>query len=377
MLSIVALGEVRNGFKRLPSLAFFSQVRQSRKYSSALISPLNIAFFGSDDFSSKSLEYVINLKKTHPQLISNIDVITRSAKRIGRGRKIFRDVPIAETAETYGLNIIRADNTEEINNLVKNSYNIAIAVSYGQLIPAGFLQSLKFGGLNVHPSLLPSYSGAAPLHRVLLNNECFTGVTIQGLHPTKFDRGRILKQSKEIPIQSDETLENLRDKLAVIGAEYLVQVCVEGNFRDPEFQLKKRYPFSKALKISTSTKQIKWEFFSNTKVERWNRALGPVFTFKEYKINKKDPVDLRVILDGAKPYLEGAVSNKNLSIGEYALDDQSNQLVIQTKEGKVSVDRLKTETFPYENAVEWMKKNQKRGSVCNSFVIKSPLRAKL
>ena len=110
---------------------------------------------------------------------------------------------------------MRADTSQEITQLSEQYlFNLVIAVSYGRLIPSTFIQHCKYGGLNVHPSLLPKYSGSSPLQYALLNDDKFTGCTVQTLHPTKFDHGDIIIQSSEIPILDDDNSVSLFKNLA-------------------------------------------------------------------------------------------------------------------------------------------------------------------
>jgi methionyl-tRNA formyltransferase len=80
------------------------------------------------------------------------------------------------------------------------------------------IEQFKFGGLNIHPSLLPKYRGAAPIHHVLLNGEKETGVSIIELDTKKMDHGNILDQVV-VPISEKIRFLELHDKLAIIGAE--------------------------------------------------------------------------------------------------------------------------------------------------------------
>jgi methionyl-tRNA formyltransferase len=80
-------------------------------------------------------------------------------------------------------------------------------------VPPRILQKLKYGGLNVHPSLLPDLRGAAPIEHAILSGRNYTGVSVQTLHPLHFDHGVVLAQTPApgIPIGPDTTAAALEE----------------------------------------------------------------------------------------------------------------------------------------------------------------------
>lgn len=114
--------------------------------------------------------------------------------------------------------------------------NLIITVSFGLLVPARILSSATYGGLNLHPSLLPDLRGPAPLHHALLRRRSHTGVSLQTMHPTKFDHGVVLMQSEEPGVEIDsqrETVGSLLERLGEEGARMLVRGIEEGVFVEP------------------------------------------------------------------------------------------------------------------------------------------------
>lgn len=71
-------------------------------------------------------------------------------------------------------------------------------VSFGYFIPPHIISLFKHGAVNVHPSLLPKYRGAAPIQHAILYGDQETGITIQELDDREFDAGRILAQTKVV-----------------------------------------------------------------------------------------------------------------------------------------------------------------------------------
>lgn len=184
-----------------------------------------VAFFGSDLFSLASFRSLLNLKHAHPHLIDDISLVTRKLKASGRGMKNIVVPPIAEHAQNNNIAWLQVDSAQDFEQLDREKYNLAVAVSYGNLIPASFLQSLRFGGLNVHPSLLPRYRGASPLQYAIMNRDAFTGVSVQTLHPTKFDHGEVLWRSQPYSLEHKRvTLPELSHDLSLLGAQGLCEV---------------------------------------------------------------------------------------------------------------------------------------------------------
>ncbi|KAH3901702.1 uncharacterized protein SCODWIG_00395 [Saccharomycodes ludwigii] len=168
---------------------------------------MKILFFGSDLFSIKSLIPLYNnLQKNG--MISHIQVITPPPKRTGRNLLKLKQTILDKSMPLLFQNLPPPIYSLEELSINKDSdssmFDMCIAVSYGKLIPAELINKLKYS-INVHPSLLPQYRGSSPLQYTLLNNDIYTGCSIQTLHPSKFDHGRIIVQT--LPLKVDEILQ--------------------------------------------------------------------------------------------------------------------------------------------------------------------------
>ena len=95
-----------------------------------------------------------------------------------------------------------------------------VTCAYGQIIPKVLLDLPKYGCINVHASLLPKYRGGAPLHRVVINGESKTGVTIMHMDEG-MDTGDIIS-TREIIIENSDTVGTVHDKLSILGKELLI-----------------------------------------------------------------------------------------------------------------------------------------------------------
>jgi len=102
---------------------------------------------------------------------------------------------------------------------------LMVVVAYGLLLPAWTLQSLPWGCLNIHGSLLPRWRGAAPIQRAIEAGDAQTGVCIMQMEED-LDTGAVLLR-EALPIAPDDTSATLHDKLAALGARLVVQTLAE------------------------------------------------------------------------------------------------------------------------------------------------------
>ncbi len=157
-------------------------------------------------------------------------VVTKPDQLLGR-KQVLTPTPVANWArENKYLLLTPASNPEKpwlyddpdtfSKMLWENKPELLITVDYTQKIPMNLVKQIKYGGLNIHPSLLPSYRGPAPVPWVILNGEKETGVSIVTLSQ-EFDAGQIVAQEKE-PVLPTDTTDILLTRLFQKGAELLV-----------------------------------------------------------------------------------------------------------------------------------------------------------
>ncbi len=140
------------------------------------------------------------------------------------GRKLRQVLsPVAVTANTLGLSLSHDNGGDESNYLLTQIENaeVVLVCDYGILLPRSLLAAARHT-LNVHPSLLPRWRGAAPIERALLAGDSKTGVTIMQLN-AHLDGGEILAQ-QEIPIANGCCGGELTTQLAEAGAQLLLKV---------------------------------------------------------------------------------------------------------------------------------------------------------
>ncbi|ETS74625.1 hypothetical protein PFICI_13109 [Pestalotiopsis fici W106-1] len=209
---------------------------QSHQSTQKRSEPLRILFCGSDEFSSANLRALHEEQLRNPGLIESIDVVVRPGKRVGRGNKKIQHPPIRDVATELKLTIHERDTFTGWT--MPTNINLIIAVSFGLFVPARLLRAARYGGLNVHPSLLPEFRGAAPLHHALLAGRAATGVTLQTLDDRTFDAGVVLAQTplsdgSLFAIPPGCTVPELQAGLTPLATEMLVSSLREGRHVPP------------------------------------------------------------------------------------------------------------------------------------------------
>ena len=151
-------------------------------------------------------------------------VITRPDRPAGRGKKP-SPPPARIRAEELGLKVFQPAGLggSGIRDAVREiGPDLFVVSAYGKFIPAGFLRLAGRGGINLHPSLLPRYRGAAPIQWALINGEKETGVSVISV-AEKMDAGEIWDQRK-VAIRPEDNAETLARKLAREGGVLLAEV---------------------------------------------------------------------------------------------------------------------------------------------------------
>jgi methionyl-tRNA formyltransferase len=151
-----------------------------------------------------------------------VGVLTQPDRPRGRGRQITAS-PVKEAAVAHGLAISQPASLKgESDRLELLSWQpeVLVVVAYGLLVPAAVLAMPRLGCVNIHPSLLPRWRGAAPIQRAVLAGDPETGVCIMQMD-AGLDTGPVLLE-RRTPIGVSETAGALHDRLAGLGAELLL-----------------------------------------------------------------------------------------------------------------------------------------------------------
>ncbi len=184
-----------------------------------------ILFLGTPEFAVPALALLV--ERNYPL----VGVVTQPDRPQGRG-KILQPPPVKVLALAQGLPVLqpaRVGSEAFLQTFRQLAPDLVVLAAYGQLLPRAIIERPPLTCLNIHPSLLPKYRGAAPINWAIINGEKKTGVTIMQM-AEELDAGDIILQA-ETPIGTEETFDQLHDRLARWGAELLIraiEMMVEG-----------------------------------------------------------------------------------------------------------------------------------------------------
>jgi len=176
-----------------------------------------ILFMGTLEFAVPSLKILLEQNQ------AVIGVVTQPDRPKGRGKQPAAP-PLKVFAEAHHLSVLqpeRVRSSEFLELFRQLAPDLVVVVAFGQILPQEMLEQPRLGCINVHPSLLPGYRGAAPLNWTIIRGETTTGVTIMQMDEG-MDSGAILLQ-EETAIGDQETVGELHDRLAVRGAQLLME----------------------------------------------------------------------------------------------------------------------------------------------------------
>jgi methionyl-tRNA formyltransferase len=180
---------------------------------------LSTAYLGTSAFAAGVLERLAATPH-RPAL-----VVTRPDRPAGRGR-VLTPPPVATAARELGLEVIQPEsvNTDEVTDRIASTgAETAVVCAFGAIIKEPLLSRLEM--LNVHPSLLPRWRGAAPVERAIMAGDEQTGVSIMRV-TAGLDSGPVCLAEAE-PIHGDDDYASLSGRLQELGARLLVRVLDE------------------------------------------------------------------------------------------------------------------------------------------------------
>lgn len=236
---------------------------------------MNIIFMGTPQFALPTFAKLLN---SGHRVVA---VFTQRPKPKGRGMQETKS-PVQLMAEEHGIPVHTPStlrNLESFELISSIEADVIVVVAYGFIIPKSILDSKKYGCLNIHPSKLPKYRGAAPLQRTIMNGDSETAVCIMQMDEG-LDTGDIILR-KTLPLSPTVTLPELHDTLAEIGADLLLE-ALEDIDRLPRIR-QASTDVSYAAKLTREESKINW-YEPATVIERKIRGTNPwPGTFFEYQ----------------------------------------------------------------------------------------------
>jgi len=266
---------------------------------------MKIIFMGSPDFATPTLQELIS---SNHEVVA---VFSAPPKPKNRGMKLTRS-PIHELATQNHIEVFTPTSlksTDTLNIIESIDADIIIVVAYGFIIPQNILGSKKYGCLNLHPSALPRWRGAAPLQRTIIAGDSKTEICIMQMDEG-LDTGDILL-SKELELDDQITLQELHDKCASIGAKLMKNTL--DNIANIKPRKQSESEITYADKLSKQESSIDWSesaFAIDCKIRGMNPWPGVCFKHKEniIKIRKASYLDI------THQYSNGEILNLEMSV---------------------------------------------------------------
>jgi methionyl-tRNA formyltransferase len=181
---------------------------------------VRVCFLGTTAFAAGILERLA--RSPHRPVL----VVTRPDRPAGRGRKLSAP-PVADAALALGLGLAQPEsvNGEEARaQIAAAAPDVLVVCAFGAIVKEPLLSDFPI--LNVHPSLLPRWRGAAPVERAIMAGDEETGVCIMRLE-AGLDSGPVCLRGTE-PIAPDDTYGTLATRLEQLGADLLLQALDAG-----------------------------------------------------------------------------------------------------------------------------------------------------
>ncbi len=177
---------------------------------------MRIVFMGSGAIAGPTLQRLLH----HPP-VEIVAVVTQPDRPKGRGLKVAA-CPVKQLAADLNLHVLSPEKVgaeASVHEIESLRPDLIVVAAYGQYIKPAVLDLPRLGSINLHPSLLPKYRGAAPIQMAVANGETVTGVSIIDV-AREMDAGDILLQ-EPVAIDPDDTAGSLTPRLAEVGAELM------------------------------------------------------------------------------------------------------------------------------------------------------------
>lgn len=309
---------------------------------------MKVLFMGTPDIALEALKAIY---EAGHEICS---VITVPDKPKGRGMKMIFS-PVKEFAIEKNIKVLQPEklaNNEELKEEIRNlKPDIMCVVAYGKYIPKSYLKMCKYEPVNVHPSLLPKYRGAAPIQWAVLNGDKETGVTTMFISE-KMDAGDIILQEK-VEIGEYETTGELWDRLSLLGGKLLVKT-LEKIENGTVTRIKQGENYSQVSMIEKEMAKINWEDFSKDKIKNLVRGLNP-FLGAYCLLNDKKIKFWQVRIEDIELLKDEFAKAKN---GEVLLANNKKGLYIKAKDGIISVLELQGENARKMSVFEFLRGNK-------------------
>ncbi|SPQ98130.1 unnamed protein product (mitochondrion) [Plasmodiophora brassicae] len=286
----------------------------------------SVLFFGSDEFACVSLRAIMGVCSVQGVVAPNTTRLPAPTFAVASGLRLYTGAP--HCWDTLPKNV-----------------DVGVVVSFGHKIPDRVIGSFRYGMVNVHPSLLPMYRGSSPIQTALLDGVSETGVCVIEV-ASRMDSGRILS-SRRVPVDGNDTYRSLRDRLAVVGSELLVNVVADvERAQRGAIQQGSAEGLRRATKLHSDHAAVDFETMSSDDIYRhWRAFYGFIHVHAAWRERK------RLLLIEVDPPSR-ATDEWALPPGEFVYDMSRDRIIIGCRDGThLAVAQLQVSTRKIVSAV--------------------------
>ncbi|MBV8314840.1 MAG: methionyl-tRNA formyltransferase [Planctomycetaceae bacterium] len=308
--------------------------------------PIRIVMLGTGDFA---LPTFLHLCETGHQVVG---LITQPDRPQGRKQELIPS-RIKVEAQRLGIPIEQPEDVnapESLDRVCGLAPDLLVTAAYGQILSAGLLAIPRWGGINLHGSILPAYRGASPVARAIQNGDLETGVTIIRMTP-KIDAGGIIAVART-PIGPDETAGELEGRLAALGAPLVAEAIASLIAGSAQVLPQEKAKVTKAPKLRKEDGLIDWSKPARA-VHDHVRAMQPwptAFTFW-YRREESSRVPLRLIVS------KTAVVDGRGATGE-VITSEADRLIVAAGQGAVRLITIQPPGKKPMSAVDFLHGNR-------------------
>lgn len=292
-------------------------------------------FAGTPSFAATALDAVVAAGHVVPL------VLTQPDRPSGRGMKL-AETAVAQAAHKHGLRVEKPTSLKTAETqalLIEQGADVMVVAAYGLLLPAPVLAIPRKGCLNIHASLLPRWRGAAPIQRAIEAGDAFTGISIMQMD-VGLDTGAVLLE-KKIPIAADDSSASLFDRLALLGAEAMVDALA--NLDNLSAKPQPIDGVTYARKILKTEAPIDWTQPAVV-LERRVRAFDP-FPGSQFVLNGET----------LKVWRATAMKADKSNVPGTVIGSRNDELVIQCGEGQLRIDLIQRPGGKRMTAAEFLR----------------------
>ena len=214
---------------------------------------MRVIFMGTPQFAVPALKKLLQTES-----LQVVAVYTKPPKQSGRGMNLVKS-PVHLVAEEHNVSVITPESLrgeEVLSNLKKFAADIIVVAAYGLILPATILTAVPYGCINIHPSDLPRWRGAAPIQRTILAGDQQTALCIMQMDEG-LDTGEVILRHK-FDIPAGMTAAELENVMANLGAEKLIEALDLISKDQAVFEKQHTEGVTYAPKIDHTEAKIDW-----------------------------------------------------------------------------------------------------------------------